>query len=709
MTQCVMQAFEARRGRRRRATTFLAIALCVGIGALLAPARVVRGNGGADEWHQHAHDAQRTSYAPYLPPTPWRWKWSFQGPTSTGGVSRGKRVVPRNTQPITGGGKVFIALGRRGVWALDEATGRRIWRRRPPGGVHSTPAFDAATNSLYVLSGSGRFYRLDASTGRPSAVLRLGFARSTLPLPPALLADRVIAVWESTVWALDKTSLATLWSYDAGSPLDTPPAYSPSRNTVVVVSSDLYVHAIDNANGSLRWRSKPTPRTGGDPGGNDSSRAEAKFGWPVISEVHGLVLVKYRLDWQAMWVWSPWPSDNAAMRNNLSARPEYQALFVVDLDDGSVPFIANVGHGGFGDGDYMPMGPQPVIRALPGGQAVAYVVMRGSPCSAGVYCDGRGDSHLGELVLDDTTVPGYQAGDVRFIRSTFLPTDEQPNLSAAGDAIFGAHWAVGIAHQITDRSPSKGTGTDPIATVDLPHVAVADNHGPFDASHEFTDYLCAEGCARQFPPGFYIYYAAAPVWDRYWSEWATWVVSGQSIYFLSTDGALVALEPASMPSPLRWDGNAPLAVNDLPPEDMAPTGVERAPCPPTGELIDPARAKVFAGCTVTVAGTVETLVNNRKAVHFSFASPHRGNFQVIVRAPHWKNFPANPDVLFPRGTRIRVRGEVGWYQGDPVIFVSSAEQITMEAQESQSHLGLAPEARRENGLPLRRHRRFTVS
>jgi hypothetical protein len=56
------------------------------------------------------------------------------------------------------------------------------------------------------------------------------------------------------------------------------------------------------------------------------------------------------------------------MRQLLTQRPGDQALFVLDLDDGSKPFIANVGHGGYGDNDYMPMGPQPVVKRLPDGK-----------------------------------------------------------------------------------------------------------------------------------------------------------------------------------------------------------------------------------------------------------------------------------------------------------------------------------------------------
>jgi hypothetical protein len=55
------------------------------------------------------------------------------------------------------------------------------------------------------------------------------------------------------------------------------------------------------------------------------------------------------------------------MQSGLAAQPQYQALLALRLSDGSAAFIANVGHGGFGDGGYLPMGPQPVVKRFPDG------------------------------------------------------------------------------------------------------------------------------------------------------------------------------------------------------------------------------------------------------------------------------------------------------------------------------------------------------
>lgn len=619
------------------------------------------------EWTQHAANAQRTSSMLAEVPTPWRWKWAWNGPNASGGVSAGKFGLPRNSQPVTGGGRVYIAAGAQGVYALSAATGAVAWNVNPGGVITSTPAYDPYTEALFVVSANGTLYKLNAATGQTLGQFASGSA-SPLPLPPLLLNDRVIFSMGNQVYALRTSNLTQLWAYNAGSPVDTPPAYSASRNRVMVASRDLFVHAIRNTDGTQAWRVKPTPRTGGNPGSFNTTLAEVSYGWPVVAEQNGLVLIKLRLDWKTMWRPDPpqtWPQTNADMRTYLQANPGDQALLVLDVDDGSVPFIANVGHGGFGDGDYMPMGPQPVIRQA-NGQEWAYVMMRGTPC-ARTTCDGRWDSHLGELMLNGSTVAGFGAGEVRFMRYTFVPTDEQPQLSLAGNQIFAAHWEAGIAHTITDRSASRGaTSTNPILTGNLPHLATSQ-----DTDRCNSGFLASHYCGfalkntREWPGGFYIYWQQGALYDQYWSEYAAWVISNNTLYFVSTDGAVVALEPGN-PSLL-----AETAAPTLPatPQRAMPVAAKARP------LITPAEARAHAGQTVTVTGTLQTVFNNGKAVYLAFQSPHRGGLVVRIFREAWGNFPAPPESLYAPGQTVSITGLIGWYQGDPALVITHPQSI----------------------------------
>ncbi|MGQ9501238.1 MAG: outer membrane protein assembly factor BamB family protein [Anaerolineae bacterium] len=633
--------------------------------------RAESGSGGGDDttdWPQHAHDAQHTSYTPYTVPTPWRWKWAWNGPDENGGVRAGKFRLPRNSQPVTGGNRVYIAAGSQGVYALSQRDGSQIWNVNPGGAaINSTPAYDAKGDVLLVLSTNGTLYRLNAATGATLGQFA-GGTGSALPLPPALAGDRVYFASGKSVYAVDRTTLNQVWRYDAGSPVDAPPAYSASFNRVIVASRDLYVHAVDAASGARQWRVKPTVRGPGDPDG-DTNYAEVQYGWPVIAEGHGLVLVKLRLDWQTMWTWSPWPTDNDQMRANLVARPNQQALMVLRLQDGATAFVANIGHGGFGDGNYMPMGPQPVIRRFADGSEIAYAVIRGG-CKQ-QPCDGRGDSHLGELMLDGTTVPGYQAGYVRFMKNTFFPTDEQPQLSAAGDMIFGGHWMVGLAHRIVDRSPERGSFANPIETDDLPHIVNSASNCGLSAGHYCPGGLRQDGDGREFPAGFYIYYNQGTVYDRFWSEYAAWVVGNNTVYFVSTDGAVVALEHGQPQS-------AGAAATGL----ITPAaGALTSPDWESAPAIRPEQARDYAGQAVVVTGRLASVFNNGKAVYLGFKDPHRGTLVVRILAADWGAFAAPPETLYQPGMVIRVQGVVGWYQGDLEIRVRAPGQIAVVAAE----------------------------
>ncbi|HRF48960.1 MAG TPA: PQQ-binding-like beta-propeller repeat protein [Anaerolineales bacterium] len=618
------------------------------------------------EWTQHAHDPQRTGYTNQVVAAPWRWKWAWNGPTASGAVTSGKFRLPRNSQPVTGAGRVYIAAGSNGVYALNQSNGAVAWNSRPGGNINSTPAYDADTGAVFVVSSNGVLYKLRAADGSVLDDFATG-ASSTLPLPPAVLGDRVIFSMGNRVYAISKTSLSQLWSYDAGAAVHTPPAYSPSRNSVIAVSSDLYVHAINNASGARLWRVKPGVRAGGNPGGTAAALAEVSYGWPVIAEGHGYVLIKQRLEWASMYTWSPWPTTNATMRTNLETRPEYQALFTLDLDNGALPFVSNVGHGGFGDGDYMPMGPQPVIKDLGNGQEVAYVVMRGSPCQR-TPCEGRWDSHLGEMMLDGSTVSGYQAGHVRFIDNSFFPTDEQANLTMAGNQIFGGHWMFGIAHQIQDRSSSRGTGSNPITTTDLPHIITSASNCGFSSSHYCSGGLLQDGDSRSLPAGFYIYYNQGKVYDQYWSGYASWTISNGLMLYVSTDGAIVALEAGS---PGAQSAEAPVEIGlaEAPAIDVVSAS------PGDGAIVPYTDAAAYAGQTRTVEGVLEDVFNNGKAVYLGFKAPHHGVFVVRILNEAWGNFAASPETLYSIGQTVRVTGLIEWYQGDPVIYVVDPKQI----------------------------------
>ncbi len=618
----------------------------------------------ASDWTQYGHDAQHTSYTSQFVATPWHWKWSWNGPTASGGVSAGKFKLPRNVQPVTGGGRVYIAAGAQGVYALNVSNGSQAWNQNAIGEINSTPAYDAQSDTLFVVSANGHLYRLNAANGQSNGDFN-GQATSTLALPPSISGDRVYFSMGNHVFAINKNSMAQAWAYDAGSPVQIPPAVSPATGRVVAASQDLYVHAINDLNGTRAWRVKPTPLTPGDPASSPAnSLAELSYGWPVIAEAHGLVLVRYRLDWQTMWTWTPWPTSNATMRTNLTNTPTEQSVFALHLSDGGTAFVSNVGNGGFGDGGRINIGPPPVVKRFSDGSEVAYVIMRGAAClpNAQTPCEGRNDSRLGELMLDGSTVSGFQAGDVRFMQNNiFIPTDEQPTLTMANNDIFQGHWMFGAADRITNRGASLGSGSgNPITMSTLPPIITSTSTCAFSSSHYCSPNMTQDSDPRGFPAGFYIYHNQGTVYNQYWRSYSTWIESGGLVYFLSNDGALIALENGT---------TVQSGVAEATPEPPAAAPLELAQPIPYPEAWD------HAGQIASVEGEVKFEFNNGREVLLGFEKPHMGAFKGMILVEDWQNFSAPPETLYPVGARIRIHGLIDWFQGDPVIYVHSPDQI----------------------------------
>ncbi len=610
----------------------------------------------SQEWTQHAHDAQHTGYTPEVVPPPWRLRWIWNGVDSQGRVAKVTTggSLPRNVQPVTGGGRVYIAAGVDGVYALNALDGRTLWRRGGIGEVRSTVAYDADTQSVYALAANGNLYRLEAKSGLVRGVFRSNRS-STLPLPPVVFGSRIWFAMGDSLFCVNKFSMRQAWRYSLGSPAATPPAFSMTRNLVVAACDDLSVHGVDASTGARRWRTVLPNYFPGDPA------VQLRNGWPVIADRAGVALIKLRLPWETLW--ADWPQTNAAIRQFLTQNPQHQALYVLRLDDGAIPYIANVGHGGYGDSDYLPMGPQPVVKTFPNGKQVVYTVVR-----ARHAYDARWDSHFGEMMLDDSTVPGLQGGDIRFIAydhppgssDPFLLTDEQPYVSMAGDYLFGGHWEAGLALRIVDRSSARGSFTNKITSERLPTIATSQDSTacPFSPSH-----YCASNLenTRPYDRGFYIYYNQGAVYDQYWSEYACHVVSGGNLYFRSCDGAIMALTSGEPTAAVRW----------RPEVAHAPEPARPAPPP----VIPHTQARDYAGCATRVEGELRHIVNNGKQVLLGFHSPHQGHFKVLIPKAHWASFGGAPDKRYRIGQRVRVQGAIAWYQGDPAVYAHTPQQI----------------------------------
>lgn len=652
------------------------------------------------EWTQFAHNAQRTSYTYQTVNTPWKYKWQWNGAGADGKKQAGHLAVPDLVQPITGGGRIYMVAANT-VYALNKSTGAVIWSKGSIGTLSSTPAYDQ--ENIYVASGNNILYKLNAATGAQIATYT---APSALNLAPLLANNRLYVVSASGVlYALDPVSMTKVWEYNAGSPAATVASYSTSKNVLLLVSQDLFVHAVNANDGTRKWRVKPTVRTY-TTANAESNLTEALEGWPVIAEQHGIVFVRYRLEWQTLFngpaLRGTFPNTNAEARSFLTSNPKEQALFAMKIDDGSTAFIPNAGNGGAGDGGYLPMGPQPVIRVV-NGQEVAYMLFRnGQVCASESWCDFREETTMGEMVLDNTTIPGYVAGDMRFVAwrnlsNTFatyhdMQTDEMMYITGSGSTLYHNHWLVSDGYTITDRGNALGgTYANPIKTVTSPNIiwrqvycAPNNNNcnpqifpggsgtswGPSNCPFNALSRYCSAGLygygdQRSYAAGFYEYHN-----DNNSGSIPFVIVSGDQVIVKTNDGALIVLENGNPTA----DSNQP-TIATL--EGTSVLGSKSE----TIE-VDPTDVKNHLNKQVVVKGKIHSVTNHRpKAMYLSFTENHSDSALVRVFEKDLAKF--GYDLSSLEGKEVEVTGFVTlyWPEGkDAEIVVTEPSQIKLAHQ-----------------------------
>ncbi len=481
----------------------------------------------ATGWTQDGHDAQRTGWTPEEPAEPWTYVWAWNGPDANGGTGNHLYSALPEARTVTGGGMVYVPAGASGLYALSETTGAQVWHIA--GAFNAAPAYDAATNAVFAGGADGNLYKIPANTGIPLLSYSAGS-----PINKAILVvgSFVYAVTDSgQLHKVNTATMSSAWVYTGGSQGSTPPSYSASRDVIVFATADLFVHAVRNTNGSQSWHVKPSPNPAGFPYTFDR-------GWPVIAEQHGIVFLRMQLAHSFMGDYPSqggiYPNMNAQVRSYLQANPSHKNLFALNLDNGAEAFVPAVGYGSteslINGTSYGVMGTQPVVKVWPNGQEVVYMIFRNGQSNPPDY---RWDGHLGEMVLDSTTVPGLVAGDFRFIRAEQYNgyggtgyehiIDEETPLTMAGSTVISAHWAASVGVQITDRSNTLGLAyATPIATLNHPTIIRAISASTCsnkNAATHFTTCLnmnyVTDGGRYFRGPGFWGYWNVVdpPGWD----------------------------------------------------------------------------------------------------------------------------------------------------------------------------------------------------
>jgi outer membrane protein assembly factor BamB len=162
---------------------------------------------------------------------------------------------------------VFVGSGDGRVYALDAATGEEEWRFETGFAVRSSPAVariergERSQHLLYVGSDDGRIYALDAATGEGEWRFEtVDFVRSA---PAVATGDRApesgptvyVGSNDGGVYALDAATGERRWSVGTGASVTTSPAVRATGETtsVYVGSRDFTLYALDGDSGEELW------------------------------------------------------------------------------------------------------------------------------------------------------------------------------------------------------------------------------------------------------------------------------------------------------------------------------------------------------------------------------------------------------------------------------------------------------------------------
>ena len=131
------------------------------------------------------------------------------------------------------------------VYALDLKTGALKWKFDADAPVTSAPV--VTDENVIITTSVGYVYALDKDRS-PRWTFKAGYDATA-----SVAGETVIVVSSDThVYALDLRDGSLKWKFKAEEPIETAPVIT--SNTVVVGSSDPHVYALSLENGKLKWK-----------------------------------------------------------------------------------------------------------------------------------------------------------------------------------------------------------------------------------------------------------------------------------------------------------------------------------------------------------------------------------------------------------------------------------------------------------------------
>lgn len=197
------------------------------------------------DWPQAGGNPQHTNFSPDSPAPPYRmlWRASFSP------------EILFSAQPVIAGGRVFQTTLNGNLYALDAASGSRLWHFRAGTSVWGSAAAGTAEcgpdGLVFVAGWDGIVFGLDAATGRE--IWRYD-AGETISGSVCLAQDTVfIGTRRGTALALDAATGSPRWTQRLSWHIYSTLGWDSGR--LFAITEDMYVHCLDAADGRRLWTS----------------------------------------------------------------------------------------------------------------------------------------------------------------------------------------------------------------------------------------------------------------------------------------------------------------------------------------------------------------------------------------------------------------------------------------------------------------------
>ncbi len=203
---------------------------------IMGPPAGVHSVSGPGEWAMYAHDPAHTSNAgsPNLPSV--TMKVIF---TAGGAI---------NSSAVVANGVVYFGSTDSQLYALDAATGDKLWNFKTGGWIESAPAVH--NGIVYFGSNDGKLYALDSKTGKEQWEFKTRYAIKSTPA----IADGKV-VFGSTdyrVYALNEKNGKKIWSFSSQNWLLSSPVIF--NGMVCIGSMDGFLYTLNINDGRIRLK-----------------------------------------------------------------------------------------------------------------------------------------------------------------------------------------------------------------------------------------------------------------------------------------------------------------------------------------------------------------------------------------------------------------------------------------------------------------------